>query len=152
MNEAWKLLDLEFGDLEELRAKPKDQVRGLKIKATEDPAPIVKLFHQIQVIAAKIKATGNLAILENDDKYLALVSNHLSKEVMWEWFKQKTSGWSYFYHFLEDIAQTAKRQLTSKSIRYALSRHMGDKPKFLRVTSLTQECVTSPRMQLLSVK
>ena len=84
MNEAWKLLDLEFGDLQELRAKLKDQVVGLKIKANKDPARIVKLFHQIQVIASKIKATGNLAILKNDDKYVALVSNHLSKEVMWE--------------------------------------------------------------------
>ena len=68
MVEAWKLLDLEYGNLQELRAKLKDQVRGLKIKATKDPACIVELFHQIQVIAAKIKATGNLAILENDDE------------------------------------------------------------------------------------
>ena len=43
-----------------------------------------KLFHQVQVIAAKIKATGNLAILKNDYEYVALVSTHLSKEVMWD--------------------------------------------------------------------
>ena len=82
--EAWKLLDLEYGDLQELRAKLKDQVRGIKLKATKDPAGIVELFHQIQVIAAKIKATGNLSILKNDDEYVALVSNHLSKDVMWD--------------------------------------------------------------------
>merc|ERR1712082_514486 len=36
MDEAWRLLDLEFGDVQELRAKLKDQVRGFKIKATKD--------------------------------------------------------------------------------------------------------------------
>ena len=82
MNEAWKLLDLEYGDLEELRAKLKDQVQGLKIKATKDPAHIVELFHQIQVIAAKIKSTVNLAMLKNNDKYLALVGKYLLKKVM----------------------------------------------------------------------
>ena len=57
MNEAWRLLDLEFGDVQELRAKLKDQVQGIKIKATKDPARIVELFHQIQIIGVKIKAT-----------------------------------------------------------------------------------------------
>merc|ERR1711873_108725 len=83
MNKAWRLQDLEFGDVQELRAKLKDQVRGIKIKATKDPAHIVELFHQIQIIAAKIKNTGNLDMLENDDKYVALVSKHL----MWRWWK-----------------------------------------------------------------
>ena len=123
------MLNLEYGNLQELRAKLKDQFQGLKIKATKDPARIVELFHQIQVIAAKIKATGNLAILKNDEEYVALVSNHLSKEVMWDWFKQRKSGWSNFYLFLEDIAQTAKMQLTSESIRSAISGDQGDKSK-----------------------
>ena len=84
MGEAWKLLDLEFGDVHELRAKLKDQVQGIKIKATKDSACIVELFHQIQMIAAKIKATGNLDMLENDDEYVALGSKHLFKELMWK--------------------------------------------------------------------
>ena len=85
MDKAWRLLDLEFGDVQELRAKLKDQVRGIKIKATKDSARIVELFHQIQIIAVKIKATGNLDMLENDDEYIALVSKHLPKDVMWRW-------------------------------------------------------------------
>lgn len=89
----------------------------------------MELFHQIQVIAAKIKATGNLVILENDDEYVALVSNNLSKEVMWDWFKQRKSGWSNFYLFMEDIAQTTKMQLTSESIRTALSGDKAENPK-----------------------
>ena len=89
----------------------------------------MELFHQIQPIAAKIKATGNQAILENNEEYVALVGDHLSKEVMWDWFKQRKSGWSNFYLFLEDIAQTAKMQLTSESIRSALSGDQGDKTK-----------------------
>ena len=128
MNEAWKLLDLEFGDIEELRAKLKDQVRGIKIEATKDSARIVELFHQIRIIAAKIKATGNLDMLENDDEYVALVSKHLSKELMWKWWESERSGWSNFYNFLESIAKTVKKQLTSEPIMSSLSGE-GEKSK-----------------------
>merc|ERR1711867_210455 len=83
MDEAWRLLDLEFGDVQELRAKLKNQVRGIKIKATKDSARIVELFHQIQIIAVKIKATRNLDMLENDDEYVELVGKHLPKDGMW---------------------------------------------------------------------
>ena len=48
---------------------------------------------------------------------------------MWDWFKQRKSRWSNFYLFLEDITQTAKMQLTSESIRSALSGDQGDKTK-----------------------
>merc|ERR1712163_61028 len=121
MDEAWRLLDLEFGHVQDLKATLKDQVRGIKIKATKDSACIVELFHQIQIIAAKIKATRNLDMLENDDEYVALVSKHLSKDVTWRWWELDKSGWSNFYLFLENITKTAKKQLTSKSIMSALS-------------------------------
>ena len=65
------------------RAKLTDQVHILEFKAVKDLAQIVELFEQIQTIAAKIKATGNLNILENDKEYIVLVSNNLSKEFMW---------------------------------------------------------------------
>lgn len=83
--------------------------------AKKDPACIVEIFHQIQVIAAKNKATGNLAIVKNDDEYVALVRNHFFKEIVWDWFKQRKSRWSNFYLFLKDITQTAKRQLPSET-------------------------------------
>merc|ERR1712163_36421 len=120
MDEAWRLLDLEFGHVQDLKATLKDQVQGIKIKATKDSARIVELFHQIQIIAAKIKATGNLDMLENDDEYIALVSKHLSKDVMWKWWNSDKSGWSNFYLFLEGIAKIAKKQQTSESIMSAL--------------------------------
>ena len=65
MDEAWKLLDLDYGNLEEVRAKLKEQVRSLKLKATSGPVKVVVLFQQIQIIAAKIKATGSISLLEN---------------------------------------------------------------------------------------
>ena len=64
MSEAWKLLDLYYGNLQEVRAKLKEQVRSLKLKATSDPAKIVELFQQVQIIAAKIKATGSISLLK----------------------------------------------------------------------------------------
>ena len=33
LTEAWKLLDLEYGDVQEIRAKLKDQVRSIKLKS-----------------------------------------------------------------------------------------------------------------------
>ena len=76
----------------------------------------MELFNQIQIIAAKITATGNLDILENDDEYIALVSKHLSKELMWKWWESERSGWSNLYNILESITKTAKKQLTAESI------------------------------------
>ena len=63
---AWKLLDLEYGDIQEIRAKLKEQVRSIKLKAFEDFAKLVNLFNTIQTIAAKIKASGSLTLLENN--------------------------------------------------------------------------------------
>ena len=67
-------------------------------------------------------------MLENDDEYVALVSKHLSKDVMWRWWELDKSGWSNFYLFLESITKTAKKQLTSESIMSALSGE-GEKSK-----------------------
>ena len=50
--EAWKLLDLEYGDVQEIWAKLKDQVRSIKLKASGDSAKLVELFHAIQTIPA----------------------------------------------------------------------------------------------------
>ena len=92
MNEAWKLLDLDYSNLQEVRAKFKDQVRSLKLNVTFGPAKVVELFQQIQIIAAKIKATGSISLLENDAEYVTLVGNHLSDEVMWKWWESNKSG------------------------------------------------------------
>ena len=81
MAEAWKLLDLDYGDIEEVRAKLKKEIRSFKIKATSSPAKVVELFHQIQLVAAKINATGNNFLLE-DHEYVTMVGNHLPEEIM----------------------------------------------------------------------
>ena len=88
----------------------------------------MELFPQIQIIAAKIKATGNLDMLKNDNEYVALVSKHLSKELMWKWWEAEKSGWSNFYIFLESITKTATNQITSESIMSSLSGE-GEKSK-----------------------
>ena len=79
---------LDYGNLQEISAKLKEQVRSIKLKATRDSACIMELYHQVQVISAKIKASGSLSLLENDEEYVALVGKHLTKEVMWRWFEQ----------------------------------------------------------------
>ena len=99
MIEAWKLLDLEYGDLEKLRAKLRDQVPGLKIKAKKDTVCIVELK----------------------------LSKHHSREVMWEWLKQDKSRWSNFYLFLENTTKIAKKQLILDPILSALSGDQGEK-------------------------
>ena len=85
VSEAWKLLDLEYGDVQEICAKLKNQVRSIKLKSSGDSAKLVELFHAIQTIAAKIKASGSLSLLEADEEYVALVTRHLPKEIAWKW-------------------------------------------------------------------
>merc|ERR1711942_336975 len=128
LSEAWKVLDMEYGDIEEIRAKLKDQVRSIKLKATGDSAKLVEFYHAVQTIAAKIKDSGSLSILENDEEYIALVSKHLPKDIVWEWCKQELTGWTNFFNYLEKNAQIAKKVLTKESIIVALSSE-GDKPK-----------------------
>ena len=60
-------------------------------------------------------------MLENDDEYVALVSKHLPKDIMWRRLESDKSGWSNFYLFLEGITKIAKKQQTSESIMSALS-------------------------------
>merc|ERR1712030_293438 len=127
VTEAWKVLDMEYGDVQEIRAKLKDQVRSIKIKATGDSARLVELYHAVQTIAAKIKASGSLSILENDEEYIALVTKHLPKDIVWRWCKKGLTGWSNFFAYLEKNAQVAKKVLTTESINAALSAE-GDKP------------------------
>ena len=67
-----------------IRAKLKDQVRSIKHKTTGDSAKLVELFNSIQSIAAKIRASGSMELLESDEKNVVLVSKHLPKEVAWK--------------------------------------------------------------------
>ena len=45
---------MEYGGIQEIRAKLKDKVLSMKIKDTEDSAKLVDLYHAVQTIAAKI--------------------------------------------------------------------------------------------------
>merc|ERR1711867_124764 len=108
-------------------AKLKDQVRSIKIKVTGDSAKLVELYHSVQTIAAKIKASGSLSLLENDEEYIALVAKYLPKDIAWRWCEQELTGWTNFFNYLEKKAHIAKKMLTNKSINAALSSE-GDKP------------------------
>ena len=88
---------MKYGDLQEICAKLKDQVRSIKIKATEHSARLVELYHAVQTIAAKIKASGSLSLLENDEEYIALVAKHLPKDIAWRWCKLKLTGWTNIF-------------------------------------------------------
>ena len=112
----------------EIGAKLKDQVRSIKLKASGDSAKLVELFHTIQTIAAKIKASGSLALLENDEEYVALVTRHLPKEIAWKWCQKDLSGWSSFFNFLEKEAKVAKKMITNEAVNSALSGG-ADKPQ-----------------------
>ena len=91
MAEAWKLLDLDYGDIEEVRAKLKREISSLKIKATSGPANDHRAIPPNSTGSCKIKATGSSSLLE-DQEYVALVGNHLPEEIMCEWLKSEKSG------------------------------------------------------------
>ena len=87
----------------------------------------MELFHAIQTIAAKIKASGSIALLENDE-YVALVTKHLPIEIAQIWCQKDLSGWSSFFNFLEKEAKDAKKMITNEAINSALSGG-ADKPQ-----------------------
>ena len=108
-------------DLLEIPTKLKDQVWSIKIKATGDSAKLVELYHTVKTIAAKIKASRSLSLLENDEEYITLVAKHLPKNIAWRWCKQELTGWTNFFNYLENKAQIAKTMLTNKSFNATLS-------------------------------
>ena len=71
-------------------------------------------------MSAKIEATGSCSLLK-DEEYMALVGNHLPRDIMWRWIESKKTGWNEFYIFLESSARTAKEILTNEVINTALS-------------------------------
>ena len=88
----------------------------------------MELFHTIQTITARIKASGSLALIESDEEYVALVMRHLPKEIAWKWCQKDLSGWSSFFNFLEKEAKVAKNMITTEAINSALSAAT-DKPQ-----------------------
>ena len=88
----------------------------------------MELIHAIQTIAAKIKASGSLALLENDEEYVALVTRHLPKDIARKWCRNDLSGWSNFFNFLEKEAKVAKKMITNETLNSALSGG-ADKPQ-----------------------
>ena len=92
LTNAWKLLDLKYENVQEIHTKLKDQVRSIKLKTFRDSYKLVKLFHAIQTMAAKIKASGSLALLENDKEYMALVTKHHPREKTLKWCCKDLSG------------------------------------------------------------
>ena len=127
MMEAWKLLDLDYGDVEEVRAKLKREVKSIKIKASSPPARILEVFNQVQLISAKIKACGSSILLE-DSEYISLIGSLLPKDTMWHWLESQESGWKNFYSFLERSALIARKAVTHESIHTALGLD-AEKPK-----------------------
>ena len=69
---------------------------------------------------------------------MALVGNHLPKEIMWEWLKSKKTDWTEFFNFLEDFARTAKEMLTNESINAATNHILANVTK-LRMLQLSKE-------------
>ena len=52
---------------------------------------------------------------------MALVGNHLPRDIMWKWLESKKTGWTEFYNFLEGCAKNAREMLTNESINSALT-------------------------------
>lgn len=79
IGQTWKLLNLDYGNLQDVIAKPKEQVRSLKLKATMEPAEIMDIFLQFQVIATKIKAKRGIPLLQYDQEYVGLIRKFFMK-------------------------------------------------------------------------
>ena len=69
---AWKVLDHEYGDMDEIRAKLKAKITGIKIKST-NPKKEIEVFEAVTHISAQIRAIGGKNELKHDREFIALV-------------------------------------------------------------------------------
>ena len=106
--ECWKILDREYGNSSEIRAKLKQSIAAIKPKATSTPLKEIELFEQVQTISAKIKAAGGSDNLSHDSEYIALVIRHLDSNQTKDWIDLDDESWTSFYNFLEKLAIKAK--------------------------------------------
>ena len=58
LEECWSVLDREYGNSSEIRAKLKQSIASIKLKATTSPHKEIELYEQVQTISAKIRAAG----------------------------------------------------------------------------------------------
>ena len=96
------------------------------------------------MVSAKIKATGSCSLLK-DEEYVALVGNHLPRDIMWRWIESKKTG----YIFLGSSSRTAKEILTNEFINAALSTE-SEKQKCSSCNKLHSGSAVRPRLQLPS--
>ena len=134
---SWNLLDKEYGNHQEIRAKLKASITAIKIKANNGPNKLIELFEQVQTISAKIKAAGDSSQLNNDSEYITLVARHLEEKYTERWIDEESKTWSNFYLFLERLASKAKEMLVLNNIVKALG--FGDNFK----DDTKRKCVTS---------
>ena len=66
LEECWSVLDREYGNSSEIRAKLKQSIASIKLKATSSPHNEIELFEQVQTISAKIRAAGGSENLTHD--------------------------------------------------------------------------------------
>lgn len=71
------MLDHNFRDLEEVRAKLRQQILNIKIKATDPNQRIIELYKSVQNVAAKIHAAGGTDLPEADMEYIIFISSFL---------------------------------------------------------------------------
>ena len=65
---TWKIMDLNFGNMEEVRAQLKQKILNIKLKAIEASSRIIELFNSLQYKAAKIDTAGETDLLKSDQE------------------------------------------------------------------------------------
>ena len=58
LKEVWKVLDEQFGNLQELRAALKLKISQIKLKSHASPHRELELFNEVQFLTVKVKAHG----------------------------------------------------------------------------------------------
>ena len=118
--EAWSILDLHYGQKMEIRAKLKEEMKEICLKAQTSPDREIELRDRVQFITSRIKSARAASLLEVDIEFVMILFNLLQPEDQRAWIKCGSESWWDFYHYLEELNREAiKRRLmnsTSKSL------------------------------------
>ena len=105
MTEAWKALDDEYAQEEEVVNAVNKQQKKLKLEECNTPEYIVSLRNHLPVLEAALDSVKGLEHLQTPDKVNFLVEKFDSlTQRDWEYFKSKNSGrtWDRFFSFILD--------------------------------------------------
>ena len=122
LEDAWKILDNNYGNRELTVSLLKNKLKNIKPSAKEDHNRVIELKDQLSHLSRRMTAVGGQSLLDSDMDFIASISKHLPDHLRYKWdvVSCETTGskWMSFSKFMENEADVAlHRKITETCLQ-----------------------------------